>query len=94
MVHPRQGESLIELIVALVLVAVAASAAASAAVTASRLIRHADRISAASLDRWERYRAAETALSCADTGAGRVLPLDFNATPELPLLSTLVRCGR
>ena len=94
MVLPRRGESLIEILVALVLLAAAASAAASVAVTTSRLTRHADRISAAVLDRWTRYRAAETAPSCADSAAGRVLALDFAATPDLAALSTAVRCGR
>ncbi len=88
------GESLIEILVALVLLAAAASAAASAAVTASRLTQHADRVAAASLDRWTRYRAAETAPSCADTAAGRVVRLDFAATTDLAALSTSIRCGR
>jgi len=94
MVISRRGESLVEILVALVLLATAAGAAASAAVATNRLARHADRIAAAALDRWSRYRAAETAPACADTAAGRDVPLDFDATPELPALATVLRCGR
>ena len=89
-----QGESLVELIVALVILEIVAAAALAAALTVARVNRHAANGAADDAARWHDYRAAETATGCVDAVLPDSVPLRFLATADRPPLETLLRCGR
>ena len=89
-----QGESLIELIVALVVLEIIGAAALAAALTAARIDRHAVGGAVDDASRWHDYRAAETAAECVGALTPDSVPLVFPATPDRPPLATALRCGR
>ncbi|MES2305561.1 MAG: hypothetical protein V4558_08635 [Gemmatimonadota bacterium] len=91
---PRKGSSLVELVVALLLLELAGAAALAAALTADRLGRRAQSASATDADRWERYRAAETAASCRNAAAPRATSLLLPESADRDSLRLVVRCGR
>ena len=89
-----QGESLVELIVALVILEIVGAAALAAALTVARVNRHAANGAADDAARWHDYRAAEASTGCIDAVRPDSVPLRVLATADRPPLETLLRCGR
>lgn len=90
----QRGESLLELLVALILLEVAGTAALATALTVERVNRGSTSGAATDRSRWELYRAMESASSCHDTLAARLLPLFLPPTANRPAFPVMVRCGR
>ncbi|HEY3933614.1 MAG TPA: hypothetical protein VGL65_03270 [Gemmatimonadales bacterium] len=89
----RQGDSLIELIVALVLLECIGAAALATALAVERLDRHAMGGAMTDAARWEEYRDAETGSTCAGTDTPDTGATVFPATADRPALSVTWRCG-
>ena len=90
----KNGESFIELLVALVILEIVGAAALAAALTVARVNRHAANGAADDAARWHDYRAAESVSGCVDAVLPDSIPLRFLATSDRPPLETLLRCGR